>query len=456
MIDTLRARLSLWHLGMLGITLTGFALLLYAVLANSLHHHHDDELREQADAVTAFLRGREVSDASVLDALAAARVSSRFVMIRGHEGELHFREPALQSTEPNIGRHAVLTHAAMNRPSAPEFFTVDLEQSGAVRFICVPLTQANMFLQIGDPIGDVRTTLDAVRDASLVLIPIVLAVSSLGSWLLARRALKPVRAIGTALQEISATDLSRRVEVSAGDRELAGLVAVQNQLLDRLQRAFEGLQQFAGDVSHQLQTPLTVMKSSIESHQRRDLSPDTVETLSELNQQIDAMSSTIVELRALALADAPVNRTSVDFAEAVEEGTDIVAALGEMKNVTVVKNIRSGIQVGGDLVRLKQVVLNLGENAVKYTPAGGTVEVTLERERTDAILTISDTGIGISPEEQARVFDRLFRGHTPGARPGAGLGLAIAKRIVEAHGGHVEVASRPGAGSTFTVRLPAT
>ena len=220
MLNTLRARLSMWHLALLGGTLGTFAVLLYAVLANSLHHHHDDELREQAALVTDYLRGREVTDATVLAGLATARVSSRFVMIRGHDGELRFREPALQATEPNIGRHAVLTHAAMNRPVAPEFFTVDLEQSGAVRFICVPLVQDNLFLQIGDPIGDVRTTLDTLRDASLALIPLVLLVSSVGSWLLAKRALQPVRAIGTTLAEIGASDLSRRVEVGAADREL--------------------------------------------------------------------------------------------------------------------------------------------------------------------------------------------------------------------------------------------
>ena len=454
MFNTLRARLSMWHLALLGGTLGTFAVLLYAVLANSLHHHHDDELREQAALVTDYLRGREVTDATVLAGLATARVSSRFVMIRGHNGELRFREPALQATEPNIGRHAVLTHAAMNRPVAPEFFTVDLEQSGAVRFICVPLVQDNLFLQIGDPIGDVRTTLETLRDASLALIPLVLLVSSVGSWLLAKRALQPVHAIGTTLTEISASDLSRRVEVGVADRELATLVAAQNQLLDRLQRAFEGLRQFAGDVSHQLQTPLTVMKSSIESHLGSGLSGASGVVFLELQQQIDAMSATVVDLRALAVADAPVDRTAIDFAAAVDEGTEIVAALGELKHIEVHKHIEPGILVGGDPVRLKQIVLNLGENAVKYTPTGGRVEVTLTREDQTALLTVTDSGAGIGPDDQARIFDRLYRGHVAGGRPGTGLGLAIAKRIVEAHGGRIEVASQPGSGARFVVMLP--
>jgi signal transduction histidine kinase len=453
MFSTLRARLTLWHLVALLTTLGLFASLLYAVLANSLHHHHDDELAEQAAAVTGYLRGREVSDATMLEAVRLARVSSRFVMIRGHDGDLRFREPALQATEPNIGRHAVLTHVAMARPAAPEFFTVELEQSGAVRFICVPLAQAELFLQIGDPIGDVRTALDTVRDASLTLIPVVLLVSSLGSWLLAKRALQPVRAMDATLRDIEARDLSRRVHVEARDREIAGLVATVNQLLDRLQRAFSSLQQFAGDVSHQLQTPLTVMKSSIESQQRdRDLAPS--ETFAELGEQIDSMSATIRELRALAVADAPVDGAPFDFSAAVEETADIVAALGEMKQVRVRHQIAPNVQIAGDPIRLKQVVLNLGENAVKYTLAGGQVGITLTADARTAVLRVRDTGLGIAAEEQRRIFDRAYRGKSLTHDQGSGLGLAIAKRIVDAHRGQLEVDSQPSQGATFTVTLP--
>ena len=449
MINSLRARLTAWHLAVLLITLSGFAGLLYLVLANHLQHHHDDELADQAAAVTAYLRGQDISEASVLAALRAARVSTRFVMIRGHEGELRFREPALQATEPNIGRHTVLTHAAMSRPTRPEFFTVELEQSGAVRFICIPLAQADLFLQIGDPIGDVRTTLDALRRASLGLIPVVLLVSSVGSWLLARRALQPVRRLAATVREIEARDLSRRIDIDAQDPELSGLVSAVNQLLDRLRRAFENLQQFAGDVSHQLQTPLTVMKSTVE-HRR----PDGDAASQELIQQIDAMSATVAGLRALAVADAPGQRIAFSLSELAAESADIIAALGELKNVTVTTTIAPGVRFVGDPARIRQVVLNLGENAVKYTPAGGHVELALMVEPGAVLLQVTDSGPGVSPSERERIFDRHVRGTATRSGQGIGLGLAIVKRIVEGHGGTVEVSSPPGAGASFTVRLP--
>lgn len=452
--SSLRSRLAVWHVAMLLITLSAFAGLLYLVLSRNLQHHHDDELADQATLVSSYLQRRPISETTILDALRDARVSSRFVMIRDLDGDLKFREPALQTTEPNIGRHAVLTHAAMARPTGPEFFTVELEQSGAVRFICVPLRQADLFLQIGDPIGDVRTTMEAVRRASLTLIPVVLIVSSLGSWWLARRALQPVRQMTATLRDIEARDLSHRVQIDASDSELAGLVASINQLLDRLQRSFAHLRQFAGDVSHQLQTPLTVIKSTIEGQLRRPDAAAHQAALAELGHQIDGISATVTGLQALALADAPIPAGTFSLSESVSEGTDIIATLAEMKGVNLARQIAADIYASGDPVRVRQIVLNLGENAVKYTPPGGTVEIDLTRVGNEAVLTVGDTGPGITREDQGRVFERLFRGDGSAGREGLGIGLAIVKGIVDAHGGTIDVSSRPGRGTTFTVRLP--
>ena len=451
---SLRSRLAVWHVAMLLITLGAFAGLLYFVLSRNLQHHHDDELADQAALVNSYLQRRPISETTVLDALRDARVSSRFVMIRDLDGDLKFREPALQTTEPNIGRHAVLTHAAMARPTGPEFFTVELEQSGAVRFICIPLQQAGLFLQIGDPIGDVGTTMDAVRRASLTLIPIVLIVSSLGSWLLARRALQPVRQMTATLREIEARDLSQRVQIDANDSELTGLVASINQLLDRLQRSFASLRQFAGDVSHQLQTPLTVIKSTIESQLRRPDAATHHAALTELAHQIDGISATVTGLQALALADAPIPAGSFSLSASVTEGTDIIGTLAEMKGVNLIREIAPDIQSTGDPVRLRQIVLNLGENAVKFTPPGGMIQIHLNRDGNEAVLTVGDTGPGISRDDQSRVFQRLFRGDGSAGREGIGIGLAIVKGIVDAHGGKIDVDSRPACGATFTVRLP--
>jgi signal transduction histidine kinase len=244
--------------------------------------------------------------------------------------------------------------------------------------------------------------------------------------------------------------------VHLADQELDALVTTLNQLLDRLQRAFDSLQQFAGDVSHQIQTPLTVIKGALDAVLQDPSRSGDPARLAGLAEEVEGIQAIIVDLRTLALADAPIaSATSVDLTHVVHETSEIVAALGELRHVRVRCTAEADVTVRGDATRLKQVVLNLGDNAVKYTPAGGNVRIDLETAGGEAVLRITDTGIGIPEEYLPRLFDRLFRTESAGQRAeGTGLGLAIAKRMVEAHGGSIEVQSRVGAGSTFTVSLP--
>jgi signal transduction histidine kinase len=455
-VQTLRGRLTVWLLGTLALTLSIFAALLYGAVSRSIYEHHDEALRRQATELTSLLRDTAPDHETVLQALAAASTSPRFVMIRDAEGALLFQEPVLLSTEPNIGRHEALVHAARDNANTAQFFNTTLELSGDVRFICVPLSPFDAFLQIGDPIGDVRATLNTVALASVGLVPVVLFLSGAVGWKVVKRALAPVRTVTATLEDIQATDLSRRVDVNPSDRDLGALVASLNHLLARLQRAFDSLRQFAGDVSHEIQTPLTVIKGAVDAGLRDPGRTRDRAWLSSLADEVESIRAIVVDLQSLALADAPITDTAlVSLTEIVGEASDIVVALGELRNVSVYRSVEEGITLRGDQTRLKQVVLNLGDNAVKYTRAGGHVTIRLETADCSAILRITDTGIGISEQHLPRLFDRLFRTESAGQRAeGTGLGLAIVKRIVEAHRGVVEVHSRPGAGSTFTVRLP--
>lgn len=456
MIRTLRARLTVLHLGTLACTLVLFAVLAYQVLSSTLYQHHDEELMTQTAELLEALAGLPLTEANIAQAFMRSDVGSRFVIVRDNQGALLYRDPILDSNEPTLGEHEALVHAATVGSRTPTFFTVQLERSGEVRFICVPLRDATAYVQVGDPIGDVRATLRHVVIQWLPLFPLVLLVSSFGGWLMARRALAPMRSITTTLEEIQATDLSRRVDVHSTDEEVSGLVATLNHLLNRLDRSFESLRQFAGDVSHQIQTPLTIMKGTIASARRNTASQDTPRLFATLNEEINALSEMVVDLRTLALADVQMDAaTTVDLSHLVREGADVVAALGELREVTVECDVAPDIHVRGDAARLKHVVLNLGDNAVKYTPAGGLVRIQLLATMTEAVLWVSDTGVGIAQEHLPRIFERLFRAGTSEASAGGtGLGLAIAKRIVDAHRGTIDVESQPGRGSTFTVRLP--
>jgi signal transduction histidine kinase len=453
MIKTLRTRLTLWHAATLTLLLGLLLILCYGVLARALHRHHDDELEVQAEAVAQALGNQPLTDAAIRTAVASASIGSRWVLIRDTEGRLLYQETWLRAGEREVGEHEALVHAATMGAVAPQFFTVRVEPIGDVRFICIPLRTGRAYVQIGNPMGDVGETLHTIVMAALPLIPVVLLLSSVVGWVLAKRALAPMERVTVTLQAIQASDLSRRIDVRTKDAEMTTLVTTLNRLLDRLQRAFDSLRQFAGDVSHQLQTPLTIMKGTLETAQRPTATLGPI--VDQLGQEVDDMTATLADLRAFALADAPVSvGATVDFSECVRDATEIVAALGELAGVDVAAEVASGVHVLGDAIRLKQVVLNLGDNAVKYTPRGGSVTIALRPEDNQAQLTVSDTGRGIPRKDLSRIFDRFYRvlpqdtGHS-----GTGLGLSIAKRIIEAHGGTIQVTSEPGQQTTFTVIL---
>jgi signal transduction histidine kinase len=459
-ISTLRARLTLWSLAMLAFSLILFAVLLYVSLSQTLYRHHDDELLQEAARLAERL-ARVASDGDVGAELQGAQDGPRFVMIRDAGGRLLYRSASLNRLDPTMGAHEAFVHATERTGGTPEFFTADLP-SGPTRFICQHVAPGDpRFLQVGIVLGDLRQTLDRVRTLSLTLIPLVLIVSSFGGLVIARRALRPMERIDATLQAIQATDLSRRIDVHTTDQELQQLVRTLNGLLERLERAFASTREFAGDVSHQLQTPLTVMKGAIEialGAESREPSK-RAEVLRVLAGDVDDMIAVVRDLQTLSLADLPAPRSGdvpVDLSHMCRTVVEALSALGEAKQVQVEDDIAPDLRVWGDEIRLKQVLLNLGDNAIKFTPPGGTVRVSLSLVDRWIVLGVRDTGPGIAIEDVPKIFRRFYRASQPaGAPPGTGLGLAIARRIVEAHGGTIGLESEHGDGSTFTVRLPA-
>ena len=457
--DTLRARLTFWYVSVLTLALAIFAALLYAWLSRTLYRHHDHELLADADRIAHVLVRTPLDQESIERELNRTEGGSELLLIRDHQGELMYRSPLLQVAEPTIGHHEALVHAAAHAPRDPEFFTVTLEHSGQVRFICAPIDrEPPAYVQIGNPLGDVPATLHAVALASVVLVPVVVLLASFGGWVIAGRALAPIESINATLHAIEATDLSRRVEVHPSDRELSGLVGTINGLLARLDRAFRDLREFSANASHQLQTPLAVMKGTIEFGRRGLAAQEGAAVFEELEQEVNDMSAVVADLQTLSLADADAaatGMTNVDFSAVCGESAEIIEALGEPREIDVKIEISRDVHVFGDAVKLKQVVLNLGDNAVKYTTSGGRVVIRLDRNAGEALLRVTDTGAGIAADQLPRIFDRFYRAPSKSdVTRGTGLGLAIVKRIIEVHRGSIEVSSTPSQGTTFVVKLP--
>jgi signal transduction histidine kinase len=458
MSRTLKARLTAWNLAIIAGALALFAGLLYVWLSNTLYRHHDEDLVQDAQRLADALNASE-RPLVLLAGMDAEDRTAPLLMVRSSDGQIQFRSSRLAATAPDVGAHTVLVHAAMRGATTTEFFTIRLAR-GPVRFICVPLARpAGAYLQLGRSLGDVDYLLRVVVIASAVLVPLVIVITSFGGLVVARRALKPIDHIASSLQSIQATDLSRRVDPHSRDAEVVRLTSSINRLLDRLQTSFASMREFTADVSHQLQTPLTVMKGNIDVA-RQAANGDGIKTgvLDELGDDVDALAATLQDLRDYALADADSasqRSEPVDVTTVFEEAADVIRALAEAHDVKCNITIERRLMVWGNAVRLRQVLLNLGENAVQFSAPSGCLRIAAIADGSQVLLTVQDGGEGIAPDALPHVFERRFHVRKPGQENGSGLGLAIVKRIVDAHGGRVDIESAVGHGTTVTVSLPA-
>jgi heavy metal sensor kinase len=315
-------------------------------------------------------------------------------------------------------------------------------------------------VEVGTAAAPVEQTLRRLLGMLAVGLPLAVAVAVTGGFVLVRRALDPVERIAVKAEEITQHSLSERLPVVHSDDELERLSLSLNRMISRLQETIDGSKQFVADASHELRTPLTVMRGELESlAQDRSLGRETRETLGSVLEEVERLAEIVESLFALSRLDAgEVNAQwrRFDLAELASTTAEQMSLLATDKNVSIACESTAGVMVQGDPARLKQVVVNLLDNAIKYTPGGGRVRLTVRREQGYALLEVADNGVGIPAEALPHVFKRFFRVDSSRSRGqgGAGLGLAIVKSICSAHGADIEVISTVGAGSTFRLRQP--
>ena len=310
------------------------------------------------------------------------------------------------------------------------------------------------------PINEVQSLLEDFFGVLIVLGPIVLLFSTIGGWFLARASLHPVDEIARTAQDITASNLSRRLPVPNTDDEIRRLSDTLNDMITRLESSFDRIRQFTADASHELRTPLTILTGELELALRSRKRPDDYqEILSSALQEVLRLSRVVESLLLLSRADMgqfALQVEKVNLTEVLADLADAASILGDSKNIHINFRSHEEIFVLGDHAKLYQMFLNLVDNAVKYTPEGGLISITLHSDANFAEVRVRDTGIGISPENQKKIFDRFYRVDKARSREmgGAGLGLSIVLWIVEYHHGFISVESEPGQGSTFVVRLP--
>ena len=307
---------------------------------------------------------------------------------------------------------------------------------------------------ISQELGDLRFSALGLTGVGGIILLFGLA----GGWWLAGRAIRPIEDISATAVKISAGDLSQRINIADTESELGRLANILNSTFARLDAAFSQQKQFTSDAAHELRTPVSVMLTQTQTALNRERDAASYkQTVEACQRAAQRMRKLIESLLALARFDAGqevLNRQRFDFSKTINDCAEMVQPLVDERGVKI--SIEAGpLEITGDSGRLAQVVTNLLTNAIQYNQPGGEVRVTLAAQNGLAVLTVTDTGQGIAPEDLPRVFSRFFRADPSRTGAGnAGLGLAISKAIVEAHGGTLVVASEANAGATFTVRLP--
>ncbi len=461
---SLKFQLIAWYAGLL----TGGAVLIgvtaYVVLQNSLLGALKQNQLRRARQVSQLLldeipRQGEKRVGDEIEARYAPAASDRFVRITRAEGGLLYdsrpskdREslPAAVPQSDWPGRAETARQVAL--PDGRKLLLVAREVAapGAGRYL----------IETGAPMDDVQAYLRQWLLLLLGILPLVALLALGGGSFLVQRALSPVDRIAASAERISSQNLSERLPVAQTGDELERLSLALNHMIQRLDEAFQYSRRFMADASHELRTPLTVLRGELESFvQEPQLSPEWRERLGSALEEVERLASIVEGLFAISRLDAGEAQAEwvrFDLAQLAASTADQLYLLAEDKRIELSCAAPKGVWVNGNRARLKQVVVNLLDNAIKYTPEDGTVTASVHVIDSKAVLEVADNGVGIPPEALPRIFDRFFRVDKARSREqgGAGLGLSIVKSICAAHHGRVEVTSKPGEGSRFRVELP--
>lgn len=460
---TLRVRLTFWYGTALALILIIFSTVLYVMTARSLRDAVDQSLEETAAAAVRALEERGflplVDEGELMSQFPELARIDKFFQIFSPSGTITIRSPNVKQHEMPLSRQA-LEVAYSGRTL---FESAKYPKEPPLRLISVPIVYRGSLLyiiQVGTTMDSVEHTLNRLLLVLLVSMPVALAVSLAGGWFMAGRALRPVDAITLAAQRIAEGDLTQRLTAPASVDEIGRLTNTFNDMIDRLETSFRQIRQFSSDASHELRTPLTVMRGETELALRRPREPEDYKAVMESNlEEIDRMTRIVDELLFLSRADmgeVKMEHLPVSLDSLVEDVQRQASLLGQEREVQVVLRSTAPAVVAGDELRLRELFLNLVDNAIKYSRSGGTVEMALTIEQGQARLSVTDHGIGIPQEDQSQIFNRFYRTDNARAhtKKGTGLGLAICSWIAESHRGQIEVQSQVGEGSTFTVRLP--
>ena len=461
-LTTLRGRLVLWYTGILTAMLALLGATSVMMLDHGLRNNLDDSLRSVARAIAESVRRPPFFPPGIedtLESMLGPQLAERFFQLLDRYGQPDPRLVPRASSKLPLSAEALRN--AERGQATLETVGLRPKSEKSFRLLTWPVVRNNAtvnIVQVAMSLENVEATRSRFILILLILAPVALAGSALGGWFLARRALRPVDAMVEAARRIEAEDLTKRIPDLSSDDELGRLAAVLNDMLARLERSFGAVRQFSGDAAHELRTPLTILKGEIEVALNSSDAPDEIrQALASCLEEVERLNSVVEDLLLMARMEGnalSARPTRVNLAEVLEDVAPALSELAARAGNSCTVSPAPPLWIEGYDSLIFRLVFNLAENAIKYTPAGGKIEIRLQQQNSSAVLEVKDDGPGIAPDAQEHVFDRFYRGDPAREGSGTGLGLALVRSVVHLHQGDIRVFSALGEGSCFRVVLP--
>ena len=314
-------------------------------------------------------------------------------------------------------------------------------------------------LEVGKNLEDRKEILEHFRNTLAgIMIPMIL-ISLAGGAFLAFRALRPIRNLIHTTQSIVDTGkMDARVPIGKTGDELDELTGLFNRMLERIEGLIKGMREALDNVAHDLRTPMTrlrgIAETTLQSDQGRERYEEALADCLEESERVLTLLNTLMDISEAETGTMKLSLAPVNISDLIEDTVGLYEYVAEDKNITISVNCAKNIAMTADRNRMRQVLANLVDDAIKYTPCGGSIAIDAYHEQDQTVILVKDTGVGIPPEEIPKIWDRLYRGDKSRSQPGLGLGLSLVKAVVQAHKGRIEVHSVPGAGSVFTLYFP--
>ncbi|HEX3718096.1 MAG TPA: ATP-binding protein [Verrucomicrobiae bacterium] len=455
---SLRFRLIIWYAGLLTCVFVLLGGLMYQVLRHYLERSLAQALTRRADqiAVTLLARAEQTGEQYVADEIKARYAPGnydRFIRVTRADGSVLYnsgRTGTFDASTLPVARNE-MPGVTVSLPDGTRLLeTAKLYQSPSGR---------KYMIETAGPMQPIETVLQRVLMMLLAGVPLVVLVAVGGGFLLVGLALAPVLQITQSAERITLHNLNEQLPLTRTGDELEQLSLALNRMIVRLREAFDQNRRFLADASHELRTPLTALRAELETIVDEANPPEMRDRVGSALEEVNRLAKiveTLFAISRLEAGEAQQESARFDLARLAGSTADQMALLAEDKGISVDCDLQEKVVVEGDQSRIKQVVVNLLDNAIKYTPNGGSIHLRVRAREGEATLEVADTGIGIPSAALPHVFERFFRVDAAHSREveGAGLGLAIVKSICAAHGGHVDVESVENRGSTFKVKLP--